>query len=354
MTKSPDAAASAEVADPTGDRKAEHLRLASDERMQARRSAFARYRFGHLALPEIGYDEIDLGTELLGRNLRAPLLISCMTGGTEEAARINANLAEAAERCGVALGLGSQRKALEDPGVAATFKVRELAPSVPLLGNLGAVQLNRGYGASDCQAAVDMIGADGLVLHLNPLQEAIQPEGDVCFRNLLPRMAEVVDRLSVPVLAKEIGCGISQHVAQDLQRIGIEWIDVAGAGGTSWARIEAARAEDAPLGDLFADWGIETPEAIQQVRRVAGVRVIASGGVRNGVDVAKCLALGAELVGMAYPLLLAAQTSADAVVAKIQKTVRELEIAMFCLGVKRPADLVDAPLFFDRQPLERR
>ena len=244
------------------DRKAEHIELALDRRMQLEHSFFTPYRFVHDALPEISWDEIDLSCEFLGRRLSAPLLISCMTGGTEGATRINDNLAKAAERCRVALGRGSQRKALEDPETAETFRVRELAPSVPLLGNLGAVQLNYGYGPEECRRAVEMIDADALVFHLNPLQEAIQPEGDRDFSALLPRMAEVVEALEVPVVAKEIGCGLSDKVGRSLVRIGIEWLDTAGVGGTSWARIEAARADDLDLGEVFADWGIPTPESI--------------------------------------------------------------------------------------------
>jgi isopentenyl-diphosphate delta-isomerase len=270
-----------------------------------------------------------------------------MTGGTAEAATINENLALAAERCGIALGVGSQRKALESPETAVSFEVRELAPNVPLLANLGAVQLNYGYGPDQCQQVVDMIEADALVLHLNPLQEAIQPEGDLRFAHLLPRIAEVVDRLTVPVVVKEIGCGISGKIARQLQAIGVEWIDTAGAGGTSWARIEAARADEPTLGELFSDWGIETPESIRQVRSVAGIRVIASGGVRNGIDVAKCLALGAELVGMAYPFLTAARISADEVERVVASMVRQLEIAMFCVGAKNRQALQQAPMTLD-------
>ena len=345
-------AGSSASSDSARDRKAEHLDLAADSALQVRGLAFERFRFEHAALPEIDMDEIDLETRFLGRPLRAPLLVSCMTGGTAEAATINRNLAAAAERCGVALGVGSQRKSLEFPATAGTFEVRELAPSVPLLANLGAVQLNYGYGPEQCQQAVDMIGADALVLHLNPLQEAIQPEGDLRFSRLLPRIAEVVDALSVPVLVKEIGCGISGSLARRLQSVGVEWIDTAGSGGTSWARIEAARADEVPLGELFADWGIETPESIRQVRSIAGVRVIGSGGVRNGIDAAKCLALGAELVGMAYPFLGAARTSADEVVRVVERTVRELRIAMFCVGARNREALLRVPLRRDGELLE--
>ena len=321
------------------DRKAEHIELALDDRMQLRSYFFDQYVFEHCALPEIDYQDVDPSTTFLGKRLCAPLLISCMTGGTVEAARINNNLAAAAETAGIAIGVGSQRKAIEDVSMRSTFEVREVAPSVPLLANLGAVQLNYGYGLPECQQAVGMIGADALVLHLNPLQEAIQPEGQADFSNLIPKMAKIVEQLGVPVIAKEIGCGISATVARSLMRSGIRIIDVAGLGGTSWARIEASRADDVEIGELFADWGVPTPVAIQQLRDVEGLTIIGSGGVRNGVDLAKAIAMGADLTGMAAPFLAVATQSADRVLQKIERTIRELKICMFCLGVRTVVEL---------------
>lgn len=326
------------------DRKAEHLELARDRAMQVERRYFHRYRFEHVALPEISYDEIDLSTEFLGKRLRAPLLISCMTGGTGEAARINRNLAAGAERAGIALGLGSQRKAIEDPSQVPTFQVREQAPTIPLLANLGAVQLNYGYGVEECRRAVEMIEADALVFHLNVLQEAIQPEGDTDFQGLIPKMGAVARELDVPVIAKEIGCGISADVARKLAREGVRIVDAAGVGGTSWARIEASRAEDVPLGEVFSDWGIPTPEAIRQLSAVDGITVIGSGGLRSGLDVAKALSLGAVLGGMAQPFLDPATESADRVVEKAERIQRELKIAMLCVGAAVPSELREATL----------
>jgi isopentenyl-diphosphate delta-isomerase len=215
---------------------------------------------------------------------------------------------------------------------------------VPLLANLGAVQLNYGYGVDECRRAVEMIGADALVLHLNPLQEALQPEGNGNFSSLLPKMAKVVQELEVPVIAKEVGCGISAGTARELARIGITTIDVAGLGGTSWARIEAARSGDLDLGETFADWGIPTPECVRELAAIPGLSVIASGGLRNGIDAAKSLALGAHLAGMAYPFLAAATESADAVEAKLRRTLQELRISMFCAGVARVAGMPGATL----------
>jgi isopentenyl-diphosphate delta-isomerase len=314
------------------DRKAEHIRLALDRRMQLEASFFEDWVFEHVALPEIDREEIDVRTEFLGKGLDAPLLISCMTGGTEVASQINNNLAIAAERARVAVGVGSQRKAIEDPGQAPTFQVRDLAPTVPLLANLGAVQLNYGYGVSECEAAVEMIDADALALHLNALQEAIQPEGQCNFKGLLPKIEMLARQLSVPVIVKEVGCGISGTTGRELFDRGIRIIDTAGLGGTSWARIEASRSGDVEIGERFADWGVPTPESIRQLREIDGLTVIGSGGVRNGIDVAKAIALGADLVGMAFPLLEAAMDSPDKVVERIERTVQELEIGMFCLG----------------------
>ncbi len=302
--------------------------------MQAGRSFFDDYAFEHNALPEIALDDIDVSVEFLGKRIEAPLLVSCMTGGTEAAGEINRNLARAAEDRRIALGVGSQRKAIEDPLQAASFQVRDLAPSIPLLANLGAVQLNYGYGIAECRAAVEMIDADALAFHLNVLQEAIQPEGDTDFSGLLPKLGEVARELEVPVIAKEIGCGISGDTARALAEQGIRIIDTAGLGGTSWARIEARRADDVEIGELFVDWGVPTPVSIQEVAAVPGVTVIGSGGIRSGLDAAKAIALGAHLVGTAYPLLKPATVSAEAVIDRVGRIVDELRIAMLCVGTR--------------------
>jgi isopentenyl-diphosphate delta-isomerase len=329
---------------PTRDRKAEHIRLALEDRNQFVAHAFEAWTFDHEALPDLDLDAIDLSTEFLGKRLAAPLLVSCMTGGTGIAARINRNLAEAAELRGVALGVGSQRKAIEDAGQASTFQVRDVAPSIPLLANLGAIQLNYGYGIDECRRAVDMIGADALALHLNPLQEAIQPEGQCAFAGLLPKMQAVASALPVPVIAKEVGSGITEATGRRLVDAGIRILDTAGVGGTSWARIEAQRADDLAIGELFAGWGVPTPESIRQLRRIDGVTIIGSGGLRTGVDVAKAIALGAHLGGLAQPFLEAAIDSPERVVARIDRVVRELKIAMFCVGARTVSDLRSVPI----------
>ena len=316
------------------DRKAEHIQLSLDDRMQLHGHFFDAYYFEHEALPELDLQDVQISTHFLEKAIEAPLLISCMTGGTGDAVRINRHLAEAAEETGIALGVGSQRKALEDPSLVESFQVRQWAPSVPLLANLGAVQLNYGYGVKECRAAVEMIEADALVLHLNPLQEAIQPEGQCDFTDLISKIGKIVEQLEVPVIVKEVGSGISRKLATRLWDVGVRIVDTAGLGGTSWARIEGARARDAEIGELFAGWGIPTPSSIRQIRHIPGLQIIGSGGVSNGLDVAKAIALGADLAGMAQPFLVAADRSTEAVVDKVRRISRELGISMFCAGAR--------------------
>ncbi|MEM8963687.1 MAG: type 2 isopentenyl-diphosphate Delta-isomerase [Acidobacteriota bacterium] len=342
------AAAPAEFPSPANeprDRKQEHIELSLDERMQLEENFFDEWVLEHAALPEIDLATIDTHVDFLGTRLGSPILVSCMTGGTDSATMINRNLAVACEEKRIALGVGSQRKALEDPSTAATFAVvREVAPTVPVIANLGAVQLNYGFGTDECQRAVEMVGASALALHLNPLQEALQPEGQGNFTNLLPKIADVARQLDVPVIVKEIGCGITGETARRLYEHGVGIVDVAGVGGTSWARIEAARADDVPIGELFAGWGIPTPESILEAVAVEGLTVIGSGGVRSGIDVAKCVALGADLAGLAKPFLAPALDSVEAVIARIERLERTLKIAMFCSGAATLLDLKNVNL----------
>ncbi len=328
----------------SGQRKAEHIQLALQPALQGARRHFDDFYFEHVALPEVDLDAIDTGTTFLGRRLRAPLLISCMTGGTAGAETINRNLAIAAEQTGVAMGIGSQRRALEDPRCVATFQVREHMPSTPLIANLGAVQLNYGYGVAECEAAVQMVGAEALALHLNALQEAIQPEGQRNFGGLVAKIGEVARALSVPVIVKEVGSGLSARVGRVLSDQGVKILDTAGAGGTSWSRIESARAGNQALGERFADWGIPTPESIRQLSTLPDVTVIGSGGISHGLDVAKAIAAGADLAGAAYPFLEAATASPDRVVEIIESMINELKICMFCTGVATIEALKRVPL----------
>lgn len=330
-------------------RKADHIRINLEEDVGFDRltTGLERYRFVHQALPEIDLAGVDLTTTAFGRPLRAPLLISSMTGGTERAHMINHCLATAAQACGVAMGLGSLRAALENPDLLSSFCVRHVAPDIPLLANLGAVQLNYGITVDDCRRAVDMVAADALILHCNALQEALQPGGNTNFAGLLRRIEAVCRGLDVPVVVKEVGWGISEPVARRLVDAGVAAIDVAGAGGTSWSQVEMFRAEsesERRVAATFRDWGISTADSIRMVRAAApDVLIIASGGLRDGLDVAKALALGAHIGGMTRSLLRAALISTEAVIEVIQATVTELRIAMFCIGAQTPGELRDTP-----------
>jgi isopentenyl-diphosphate delta-isomerase len=320
-------------------RKEEHLRIAlsEDVAFKGLTTGLDNYHFVHQALPELDLRAVDVSTPFLGRSLRAPLVISPMVGGVEEAVRINHNLATAAQAAGIAMSVGSLRCAIEDPALAATYRVRDVAPDVLLFANLGAVQLNRCYGPRECRAAMEMIEADALTLHLNPLQEALQPGGDTDFAGLTDRIAAVCAALDAPVFVKEVGWGISDATARRLVEAGVAGIDVAGAGGTCWSEVERLRADDQKLANVaeaFAGWGIPTAESIRLVRQIAPeLPLVASGGIRSGVDVAKALALGADIAGIAAPLLKAANESAERALSFIDEVVEGLRIAMFCAGI---------------------
>lgn len=333
----------------TSERKADHIRINLEEDVRSGlTTGLETYFFLHEALPDINLPDIDLRVSLFGKTLNAPILISSMTGGTEEAARINRALAQAAQAKGIAMGVGSQRAALEAPSLARTFQFRDIAPDILLFANLGAIQLNYGYTVDHCQRAVDMIAADALILHLNALQEAVQPEGDVNFSGLLAKIEHVCRRLSVPVIAKEVGWGFSAATARRLIDAGVSAIDIAGAGGTSWTQVEmhrAANAGQARLAGTFLDWGIPTSESIQMVHREApDLPILASGGLRSGLDIAKSIALGATLGGMASPFLKAAVDSTSATIQVIEEITNEIRVAMFGCGSSDIAQLMDTPL----------
>ncbi len=320
-------------------RKSDHIRinLEEDVGFKGLTTGLENYRFLHQALPEIDLHQVDTSVTVFGKKLKAPILISSMTGGTEQARAINRTLAQAAEARGIAMGLGSQRAAIEDPSLAPTFQVRELAPTTVLLANLGAVQLNYGYTIEHCRRAVDMLGADALILHFNALQEAVQPEGDTRFSGLLNKIEAVCRALPVPVIAKEVGWGFSDDTVRRLVEAGVSAIDVAGAGGTSWSQVEMYRAATEAqrrVAGTFVSWGIPTSEAVLAAKRAApNISIFASGGLRNGLDIAKCIALGATLGGMAGPFLKAAVESLEAVLDEIKIAQTELQIAMFGIGV---------------------
>lgn len=322
----------------TQTRKADHLRICLDEDVQFHETTngLEHYRFIHCCLPELERHEIDLTTTFLSKKLLAPLLISSMTGGTEQAGIINHRLAEVAQHYKIAMGVGSQRVAVEKPQVASTFAVRSLAPDILLFANLGAVQLNYDYGLDECLRVVDLLEADALILHLNPLQECIQLKGDTNFKGLVDKISKLCHKLPVPVIAKEVGNGISAAMAQKLIAAGVRAIDVAGAGGTSWAKVESERAQNAQqqrLGMTFADWGLPTAECITSIRTVAPeIPLIASGGLRHGLDVAKVIALGADIAGMALPFLQAAAESEAKLHALAEVLIAEITTVLFCTG----------------------
>lgn len=332
-------------------RKSDHLDIVLAPALAARRApnGFDRIVFEHVALPEISLAEIDLSTSFLGRRLKAPLLISSMTGGPERAARINAHLAEAAETLGIAFAVGSQRIALEGRGSGGLDRsLRVLAPNVPILGNIGAAQLALGYGPDEARRAVEMIAADALIVHLNPLQEAVQAGGDTDWHGVLTAIERLARALPVPLVVKEVGAGLSGRLARRLVDAGVHAIDVAGAGGTSWAAVEAERAADAAARAtalVFANWGIPTPRAIADVRAACpDTVVIGSGGVRDGLDAARAIRLGADLAGQAAASLASAEHSAEAVVAHFSEVIRQLRIACFCTGSADLAALRQAAL----------
>lgn len=326
------------MTESTNSRKLEHIRiLQQDQDTDRDWRYFDRIRLRHRALPEVSLADIDPSIEFFGKKLSFPLLISSMTGGDDELLRkINTNLAIGAEATQVALAVGSQRVMFTNPQAEASFRLRQHAPSTLMFANLGAVQLNYGFGLQQCQQAVDTLGADALYLHLNPLQEAIQPEGDTDFSNLAERIGEVSSGLSVPVILKEVGAGLApEDIALGLSQ-GVKTFDLAGCGGTSWSRIEHHRqSADQPheLGMLFQDWGIPTPEALRLARPyMKKANFIASGGLRSGVDMVKSVILGGSLGGMAAPFLEPAMESPQAVIKVIEQIRQEFVTAMFLLG----------------------
>jgi isopentenyl-diphosphate Delta-isomerase len=329
---------------PIDQRKADHIKINLEKDVRsALTTGLENYRFIHEALPELDLEQVDTSLSLFGKKLEAPILISSMTGGTADAEAINLRLAEAAQEMKIAMGVGSQRAAIENPEQARTFQVRRVAPDILLFANLGVVQLNYGYGIDQCRQAVDMIGADALTLHFNPLQEAVQDAGDTNFAGLAQKIEGICKKLEVPVIAKEVGWGMSERSAKLLADCGVQVIDVAGAGGTSWSQVEMHRAPDEftrELAATFVGWGIPTVESILNVKKAAPeMTIFASGGIKDGLDLAKCIALGATLGGMAGQFLKAAAVSTEKVVETMKLTKRQIEVTMFVAGVKELEDL---------------
>jgi isopentenyl-diphosphate delta-isomerase len=340
------------------DRKDSHIKICLNDDVEyytSHSAGFSEYRFVHDALPEIDFEKISISIELLGKKLDAPLIIGAMTGGTIRSFEINRRLAIAAETCQIGLALGSQRKMLELPAMNSTvlgdayevrrsYQVKKIAPNLPLLfGNLGAVQLNYGVTYRAVRELIDQVECDAFNFHLNPLQEAIQPEGNRNFSNLIKKLQDCIPELQVPVFIKEVGCGISMTTARKLKGLSILGVETAGNGGTSWSKIESLRSSDSKMrsiGDLFARWGISTVESIQICKNeLPHCFLVASGGVRNGIEIAKAIALGADVVALSLPFLKAAEHSIEAIISLIQRITMELKVAMFMTGVSHIAEL---------------
>lgn len=343
------------------ERKQNHIRMCLTKDVQARsiNAGFKDIHLVHKALPEINRNQVSTLTEIFGHKLAAPLIIGAMTGGTKTTTKINAVLAEAVEKLGLGMGVGSQRAALEDPKLAYTFQItREKAPTALLIANIGCPQLTSGYGVREAEEAVKMIKADALAIHLNPLQEAIQAEGQTDFMGGLNKIGEIAHALSVPIIAKETGGGIAAEVAVALDRAGVRGIDIGGAGGTSWAAVEYHRAKKVKdelrqrLGLTFWDWGIPTVASLIEVRNSTKLTIIATGGVRTGIDIVKALALGADAVGIALPLLKPALKGSEKVEKELNHLIAELKTAMFLTGAKSIQDLKKIPVVITGKTLD--
>ena len=333
-------------------RKSDHLDICLEENVQARRATtgFEEIYLVHRALPEIERSQINLSTTVFNHKFSAPLIVEAMTGGVDKAKKINSAIATAVEKLGLGMGVGSQRAAIEYPKLEHTFTVaRKKAPNAFILANLGGAQLIKEYGVKEAKKAVKMLQADALAIHLNPLQEAVQPEGDTSYTGLLKKIEDLVRALDVPVIVKETGAGISAEDAEKLEESGVAGIDVAGLGGTSWAAVEYYRAkrnknEGHNLGEAFWDWGIPTVASLIETAQHVRVPVIASGGLRSGIDMAKALALDASLTGVAYPILGPAVDGAEAVEKKLRLLIDELRNTMFLVGADSVQKLKKVPV----------
>lgn len=337
----------------TENRKADHIRISLSKSVQARATTtgFEDVSFVHRALPEINRQGIDLSTDVFDYKFAAPIIAGAMTGGTEEATKINANIAKAVEELSLGMGVGSQRAAIEDKKLEKTFTIaRKKAPNAFLIANVGGIQLVNGYGIKEVRKAIEMIDANAIAVHLNALQEATQPEGQTNFQGVLERIEKVVDELDLPVIAKETGAGISNEDAEKLEAAGVEGIDVSGAGGTSFAAVEYYRSRghknsrQRRLGEVFWDWGIPTASSIVEISQTVKTPVIASGGIRSGIDMAKSIALGASLTSLSQPMLEAAIKGVEETKNALSLLIEELKNTMFLVGADSIQTLKKRPL----------
>jgi len=320
-------------------RKDDHLYINSQKDVKSSNTTgIEKFRLIHQALPEMNLSDVDTSISVFDKSLSHPLMISSMTGGTEKAQEINRIFASSAQKYNIAMGVGSQRIGIEQDWGMETFEIRKYAPDILLFANLGAVQLNNTFSIDDCKKAVEVIGANALILHLNPLQEALMEGGDTNFSGILKKIEQVCKHLNVPVTIKEIGWGISVHTARKLAEVGVQAIDVAGAGGTSWSEVEKFRTSDLMrkrIAEGFRGWGIPTAEAIVKIREeLPNILLFASGGLINGIDIIKCIALGANLGGIARRILIAAMQSQETLDTYIEELSLQMKIAMFAIGAE--------------------
>ena len=345
----------------TETRKLEHIRICLESEVESSiPTGFDDITLVHNAVPELNLDDVDVRTTFLGYELQAPLMVTAITGGHQEALPLNKHIAEAVESLGLAMGVGSQRAAIEDASLTNSFTVtRECAPTAFLVGNIGAPQLSLGWAVEEAQTAIDMINANALAIHFNAAQEAVQPEGEATFAGVLQSLKQLARTLSTPLIAKETGAGLSQSSAKALMAAGVKALDVAGLGGTSWPKVEVERAKPgdvmkATLGRWFTDWGIPTAVATFEVAYYVKKRipVIASGGIRTGIDIAKAIAIGADLAGVALPVLSPAVIDAQAVQLFLASLIHGLKAAMFLVGASNLKELAQAPLVITGQTRE--
>jgi isopentenyl-diphosphate delta-isomerase len=340
------------MAEKTGKRKIDHIRICLNEKAQAKQvtTGFEDIQLVHRALPEIDKTKINLTTTFLNKKFSAPIIVGAMTGGAQEATQINASIAEAVEKLGLGMGVGSQRAAIENKTLEETYKIaRKKAPSAFLIANIGGVQLVHGYGAREVKRVAEMIDADAVAIHLNALQEAVQPEGQTNFEGVLAKIGEVARELDVPVIVKETGCGISAEDAKALEDAGVKAIDVGGVGGTSFAAVEYYRSHETDgvqrfLGEAFWDWGIPTAVSLIEAAQTVKLPLIASGGIRSGTDITKALALNATIASISQPILQTAVKGTKETESKLSDLIEELRNAMFLIGAQKISDLANTPV----------
>jgi len=341
------------MAEETGKRKVDHIRICLENKAQAKNvtAGFEDIQMVHRALPEVDKKKINLTTSFLNKKFSAPLIVGAMTGGTEEATKINSSIAEAVEKLGLGMGVGSQRAAIENHQLEKTYAIaRKKAPNAFLIANFGGVQLVYGYGLKEVKKIVEMIDADAVAIHLNALQEAVQPEGQTNFKGVLTKIGEIAGALDKPVVVKETGSGISSEDAKALENAGVKAIDIGGVGGTSFAAVEYYRSKGKQdqlqhlLGETFWDWGISTAISLIETSQTIKLPLIASGGVRSGTDIAKALALNASLASISQPILETAVKGAKETEDKLASLIEELRNVMFLVGAENLKDLSKAPI----------